>query len=92
VQETPEAALIAAQAYLLTTRPEPGDPREDMHQAAIRSLGIVEDKIRRKGPETNSTSYKERRREKFKHNTIQNESSESQKKKGDTRERRTQEM
>jgi hypothetical protein len=35
VQETPEAALIAAQAYLLTTRPEPGDPREDMHQAAI---------------------------------------------------------
>jgi hypothetical protein len=26
VQETPEAALIAAQAYLLTTQPEPGDP------------------------------------------------------------------
>jgi hypothetical protein len=35
VQETPEAALIAAQAYLLTTWPEPGDPQEDMHQAAI---------------------------------------------------------
>jgi hypothetical protein len=35
VQETPEAALIAAQAYLLTTRPEPRDPWEDMHQAAI---------------------------------------------------------
>jgi hypothetical protein len=35
IQETPEAALIAAQAYLLTTRPELGDPREDMHQAAI---------------------------------------------------------
>jgi hypothetical protein len=59
MQETPEAALIAAQAYLLTTRPEPGDPREDMHQAAIRSLGIVEDKIRGKGPEAKSTSYKE---------------------------------
>jgi hypothetical protein len=28
VQETPEAALIAAQAYLLTTQPKPGDPRE----------------------------------------------------------------
>jgi hypothetical protein len=56
VQETPEAALIAAQAYLLTTRPEPGDPREDMHQAAIRSLGIVEDKIRGKVSETKSTS------------------------------------
>jgi hypothetical protein len=26
VQETPEAALVAAQAYLLTTQPEPGDP------------------------------------------------------------------
>jgi hypothetical protein len=35
VQETPEAALIAAQAYLLTTQPKPGDPREHMHQAAI---------------------------------------------------------
>jgi hypothetical protein len=67
VQETPEAALIAAQAYLLTTRPEPGDPREDMHQAAIRSLGILEDKIRGKGSEAKSTSYKERRKEKFKH-------------------------
>jgi hypothetical protein len=77
VQETLEAALIAAQAYLLTTRPEPGDPREDMHQAAIRSLGIVEDKIRGKGPETNSTSYKERRKEKFKHKITRNESSES---------------
>jgi hypothetical protein len=77
VQETPEATLIAAQAYLLTTRPEPGDPREDMYQATIRSLGIVENKIRGKGPETKSTSYKERRKEKFKHNITQNEFSES---------------
>jgi hypothetical protein len=67
VQETPEAALIAAQAYLLTTRPEPGDPWEDMHQAAIRSLGIVEGRIMGKGPEANSTSYKEGRKEEFKH-------------------------
>jgi hypothetical protein len=35
VQETAEAALVAAQAYLLTTQPKPGDPREHMHQAAI---------------------------------------------------------
>jgi hypothetical protein len=77
MQETPEAVLIAAQAYLLTMRPEPRDPREDMHQAAIRSLGIVEDKIRGKGPEIKSTSYKERRKEKFKHNITRNESSES---------------
>jgi hypothetical protein len=26
VQETPEAALVAAQAYLLTMQPKPGDP------------------------------------------------------------------
>jgi hypothetical protein len=77
VQETPEAALIAAQAYLLTTRPEPRDPREDMHQDAIRSLGIVEDKIRGKGPEAKSTNYKERRKEKFKYKITRDESSES---------------
>jgi hypothetical protein len=77
MQETLEAALIAAQAYLLTTRPEPRDPREDMHQAAIRSLKIVENKIRGKGPETKSTNYKGRRNEKFKHNSTQNEPSES---------------
>jgi hypothetical protein len=45
VQETLEAALVGAQAYLLTTQPEPGDPREHMHQAAIRSLRLVEDKL-----------------------------------------------
>jgi hypothetical protein len=45
MQETPEAALVAAQAYLLTTQPEPGDPWEHMHQAAIRSLGLVEGRL-----------------------------------------------
>jgi hypothetical protein len=77
VQETPEAALIAAQAYLLTTQPEPGDPRGHMHQAAIRSLGLIEDKIMGKDPEAKSTSYKERRMEEFKRKTTRNESSES---------------
>jgi hypothetical protein len=51
VQETPEAALVAAHTYLLTTQPEPGDPQEHMHQAAIRSLGLVEDKLMGKLPE-----------------------------------------
>jgi hypothetical protein len=41
IQETPEAALVAAQAYLLTTQPEPGDQREHMHQAVIQSLRLV---------------------------------------------------
>jgi hypothetical protein len=48
-----------------------------MHQAAIRSLGIVEDKISRKSTETKSKSYKEKRKEKFKHNIMRNKSSES---------------
>jgi hypothetical protein len=76
VQETPEAALIAAQAYLLTTRPKPGDPREDMHQAALRSLGIIEDEIMRKGAKAKSTSYKKKQKEECKHKDTQSESSE----------------
>jgi hypothetical protein len=43
--KTPEAALVAAQAYLLTTQPAPGDPRENMHQAAIKGLILIEDKL-----------------------------------------------
>jgi hypothetical protein len=77
IQETPEAALVAAQAYLLTTKPEPGDPREDMHRAAIRSLGIVGSKIREKGPETKSTNYKKNEKEELRYNFADNEYSES---------------
>jgi hypothetical protein len=50
VQETLEAALVAAQAYLLTTQPKPRDPWEHMHQATIRSLGLVEDRLRKHSP------------------------------------------
>jgi hypothetical protein len=32
IPKTPEAALVAAQAYLHTTRPNLGDPREHMHR------------------------------------------------------------
>jgi hypothetical protein len=62
-----------------------------MHQAAIRGLRIVKDNIRGKGPKTKLTSYKGRRKEKFKHNITRNESSESseeerrQKRREDTR-------
>jgi hypothetical protein len=31
MQETPEATLVAAHAYLLTTQLEPRDPQENMH-------------------------------------------------------------
>jgi hypothetical protein len=45
VPKTPEAVSIAAKAYLLTTQPPPGDPRESMHQAAIKGLGLTGDKL-----------------------------------------------
>jgi hypothetical protein len=77
IQETPEAALVAAQAYLLTTQPEPRDPREHMHQAAIRSLGLVEGKLMGKLPEEKMTHRKERRKQEFKHKSSQNEPNDS---------------
>jgi hypothetical protein len=45
VPKTPEAALVAAKSYLLTMQLAPGDPREGMHQAAIKGLGLIRDKI-----------------------------------------------
>jgi hypothetical protein len=75
VQETPEAALVAA--YLLTTQPEPGDPREHMHQAAIRSLGLVGDKLRKHSPEKEATYHKDKGKENFKHQPSQSQTSES---------------
>jgi hypothetical protein len=77
VQERPEAPLVAAQTYLLTTQPEPGDPREHMHQAAIRSLGLIEDKLMGKLLEEKVTHRKERRKKEFKRKSSRNESSES---------------
>jgi hypothetical protein len=77
VQETPEAALIVAQAYLLTIQPKPRDPREHMHQAAIRSLGLVEDKLRGNLLEKKSTHRSERQKEEVKHKSSWNETSKS---------------
>jgi hypothetical protein len=77
VQETPEAALVAAQAYLLITQPEPRDPWEHMHQAAIRSLGLVEDKLRKHPPEEKATYHKEKKKENFKCRPSQDQTSES---------------
>jgi hypothetical protein len=67
VQETPEAALVAGQAHLLTTQPEPGDPWVHMHQAAIRSLGFVEDRLRRHSPKKKMTRHEDKGKEDIKH-------------------------
>jgi hypothetical protein len=71
VQETPEASLVAAQAYLLTTQPEPGNPQEHMHQAAIRSLGLVEDRLRKHPREKKATYHKDKGKKNFKHQPSQ---------------------
>jgi hypothetical protein len=43
--KTPEAALVPLQAYLLTIQPAPRDPREGIHEAALKGLGLVDDKL-----------------------------------------------
>jgi hypothetical protein len=77
LQETPEAALVAAQAYLLTTQPETGDPQEHMHQAAIRNLRLVEDRLRKRSPERKATYYEDKETENFKRKPSQRQTSES---------------
>jgi hypothetical protein len=51
IPKTPEAALVAAQTYLYTTRPSLGDPREHMHQAALQGLRMVGNKLTTKEEE-----------------------------------------
>jgi hypothetical protein len=77
MQETPEGTLIAAQAYLLTTQPKPGDPREQMHQAAKWSLRLVEEKLKGNISEKKLTHRSEREKEEVKHKSSRNETSES---------------
>jgi hypothetical protein len=54
-------------AYLLITQPEPGDPWEHMHQATIRSLGLIEDRLMKHLLEEKATYHMEKRKESFKH-------------------------
>jgi hypothetical protein len=76
-QETPEAALVAAQAYLLTTQSEPGDPREHMHQAAIKNLGLVEGRLRKHSLDKMSTYYKDKGQKSIKYQSSESQTSDS---------------
>jgi hypothetical protein len=51
ILKTLEVALVAAQTYLYTTRPSPGDPREHMHRAALQGLRMVGNKLTAKDEE-----------------------------------------
>jgi hypothetical protein len=52
MSKTPEAALVAAQAYLYTTQPNPGDPREHIHRAVLHGLRLVGNKLTAKEEKT----------------------------------------
>jgi hypothetical protein len=58
-------------------QPKPGDLQEHMHQAAIISLGLVEDRLRKHPPEKKVTYHKVKGKENFKHQPSQSQTSES---------------
>jgi hypothetical protein len=62
-----------------------------MHQAAIRSLGLVEDKLRGNLPEKKATHRRERRKEEVERKASRNKTSESSENENAKRGRRMQE-
>jgi hypothetical protein len=48
-----------------------------MHQAAIRSLGLVEDRLKKHSPERKATYYEDKEKGNFKHKPSQSQTSES---------------
>jgi hypothetical protein len=48
-----------------------------MHQAAIRSLGLVEDRLRKHPPEKKTTRYKDKGKENIKYQSSQRQASDS---------------
>jgi hypothetical protein len=54
---------------------EPRDPWENMHQAAIRSLGLVEERLRKHSPEKKTTRYEDKGKENIKYQPSQSQAS-----------------
>jgi hypothetical protein len=75
IPKTPEAALVAAQTYLYTTRPSPGDPREYMHRAALQGLRMVGNKLTTKGEEAYHNKGTHKPRSPRRHNSPRRRSS-----------------
>jgi hypothetical protein len=74
IPKTPEAALVAAQAYLHTTRPNPGDPREHMHLAALNGLKMVGSKLSAKEEEAYRNKGTHKPRSPRRHNSPRHRS------------------
>jgi hypothetical protein len=74
IPKNPEAALVAAQAYLHTTRPNPGDPRELMHRAALNGLKMVGNKLSAKEEEAYRNKGTHKPRSPCRHNSPRHRS------------------
>jgi hypothetical protein len=74
IPKTPEAALVAAQAYLYTTRPNPGDPREHMHRATLNGLKMVGNKLSAKEEEAHRSKGTHKSRSPRHHNSPRHKS------------------
>jgi hypothetical protein len=75
IPKTPKAALVAAQAYLHTIRPNPGDPREHMHRAALNGLKMVGNKLSAKEEEAYRNKGNHKPRSPRRHNSPRHRSS-----------------
>jgi hypothetical protein len=73
--KTPEAALVVAQIYLYTTQPNPGDPREHMHRAALQGLRLVGNKLTSKDEEAYHNKGTHKPRSSRRHNSPRHRSS-----------------
>jgi hypothetical protein len=69
IPKTPKAALVAAQAYLHTTRPNPGDLREHMHRAKLNGLKMVGNKLSAKEEEAYRNKGTHKPRSPCRHNS-----------------------
>jgi hypothetical protein len=73
--KTPEVALVAAQTYLYTTQPNPWDPREHRHRAALQGLRMVENKLTSKEEEAYRNKGTHKPRSPRRHNSPRHRSS-----------------
>jgi hypothetical protein len=67
--KTPEASLVAAQTYLYTTQPNPGDPREHMHRATLQGLTLVGNTLTAKEEEAYHNKGTHKPRSPHRHNS-----------------------
>jgi hypothetical protein len=74
IPKTPKVALVAAQAYLYTTRPNPGDLREHMHRAALNGLKMVGNKLLAKEEEVYRNKRTHKPRSPRRHNSPRHRS------------------